>query len=331
MDHVICCRFDSNSKNQSFFVKQNNEIVAIVPLVSQYCFSNRNINEFSNHSVPTPYWALKNNDVNINRHNIIKFIQNEINNIASSENVGKRFFFIDPLIDNNYLENFEYYNLLKYDYDYDYVLKMTNILDLGFPLDMVLSKMRNDHRCDIKRALKDSDMRIDCIDCMSRNIDDLMMEFKDIHIIDAGRQTRTDASWSHMSDWIKDDFALLMLAWSYSLKKHIGGAFVIKYKNKAYYASYAAIDTSLNNAAIGPLLQWSIIKHLKDRGIKYYETGWNYYLSSFESGECNKKLLSISEFKRGFGGKEKILLEYVMLPSINIKISEIGCGTCANL
>jgi hypothetical protein len=145
----------------------------------------------------------------------------------------------------------------------------------------------------------------------SDKINETLLAYKKIHSIDAGRQTRTDASWNCMLDWLYNGNAVLAMAKSNSLGKYISGAFILMYKNNAYYGSYATIDANLNNAVVGHFVQWYIIKYLKSRGIKKYETGWNYYASSFSKNICDQKLMQISEYKRGFGGKEKILIEFI--------------------
>jgi hypothetical protein len=89
MDYIICCRFDSNSRNHSFMIRQNKEIVAVVPLISQYCYANRQLNEFANYDTPTPYLALKNDSININKLEVVKNVQNEIENIVYLNNNGK--------------------------------------------------------------------------------------------------------------------------------------------------------------------------------------------------------------------------------------------------
>jgi hypothetical protein len=307
MDYIMCCRFDSNSKNHSFLMRQNKEIIAVIPLISQYCYADRTLDEFANYDTPTPYWALKNDCVNINKNELVKSIQNEIENIARVNNIKRRHFFIDPLINNNYLEEFKNYNLLKYNYK----IKTTNIIDLTLSEENILGAMRKGHKSDIKRALKDKDLQIDYVDKTSDKINNFFIEYKKMHITDAGRQTRTDTSWACMLDWIHDGNALLILAKSRSLGKYISGAFIPIYKNAAYYGSYATINANLNNAIVGHLIQWYIIQYLKNRGVKRYETGWNYYVSSFDKGSCDQKLMQISEFKRGFGGKEKILIEFI--------------------
>ena len=313
MDYILSCRFDSNSVNHSFLIRQNKEIVAVVPLISQYCYLNRDINEFANYDTPTPYWALKNDNKNINKHEIIGFIQTEIEKIASDNNIKKWSFFIDPLMANNWLDNFEYYNLLKYGYNYK--IKTTNILDITFPEEMILAGMRKGHKADIKRALKDNDIRIDCVDSSCNYVNEAFIEFKKIHAIDAGRQTRTDSSWACQLSWLLNGYAVLVLAWSKSLNRYVCGAFIIMYKNHAYYGSFATINAELNNAILGHLIQWHGIKYMKSKNVKKYETGWNYYRSSFEH-ESNEKLIQISKFKGGFGGKEAILLEYIITPPL---------------
>jgi lipid II:glycine glycyltransferase (peptidoglycan interpeptide bridge formation enzyme) len=311
MDYIISCRFDSDSVNHSFLIRQNKEIVAVVPLISQYCYLNRDLNEFANYDTPVPYWALKNDNKNINKHEIINFIQMEIEKIANEHNIKKGSFFIDPLMANNWLDDFEYYNLLKYGYDYK--MKTTNILDVSFPEELILSGMRKGHKSDIKRALKDKDIRIDYVDNSCNNIYESLLEFKKIHAIDAGRQTRTDDSWACQLSWLLNGYAVLVLAWSNSLNKYVSGAFINMYKNSAYYGSFATIDAELNNAILGHLIQWYGIKYMKSKNIKRYETGWNYYMSSFEHG-YDEKLIQISKFKGGFGGKEVIFLEYIIPP-----------------
>jgi hypothetical protein len=317
MDYIMCCRFDSNSKNHSFLVRQNKEIVAVVPLISQYCYASREINEFANYDTPTPYWAFKNDNKNINKYELNKYIHAEIMRIASEYNVKRVSFFIDPLIESNYFDDFECYNLLKYGHDCK--TGTTNMIDLTLPEDIILSEMRKGHKSGIKRILKDTDIRIDYVDRSSKNISILSNEYKKIHSFDAGRQTRTDASWACMENWICDKNGFLVLAWSKSEKKYICGAFVICYKSGAYYGSYATLDSLSNNALLGHLIQWSIITYLKSTNAEKYETGVNHYALVSER-EHNKKLMEISKFKKGFGGKERVRIEYITPPPNKILI-----------
>jgi hypothetical protein len=223
--------------------------------------------------------------------------------------IGGGKFFIDPLIKNNYFEEFEKYNLLKYGYNYK--VKTTNIIDLTYSEDNILCQMRKGHKSDVKRALRDEDLQIDYVDKSSSNIESSLLEYKKIHIVDAGRQTRTDDSWVCMLSWLYAGNAVLVLAKSKSLEKYISGAFIPMYKDSAYYGSYATINGNLNNSIVGHLVQWCIIKYLKEHGINRYETGWNYYASSFDKMTFDQKLIQISEFKHGFGGKEKMFIEFV--------------------
>jgi DNA-binding sugar fermentation-stimulating protein len=307
MDYIMCCRFDSNSKNHSFLVRQNKEIVAVVPLISQYCYEDRTINEFANYDTPTPYWALKNDNENINKVELVKFISSKIEDIALVDGVRRKRLFIDPLIDSNYFYEFENYNLLKYNYKCK--VNTTNVIDLTFSETVLLNNMRKGHKSDIKRAIKDEDIQVECVNKSSNKIDVLFSEYKKMHIIDVGRQTRTDASWGCMLNWIYSGYGILILARSKSKQEYISGAFVLIYKHSAYYGSYATIDSISHNAIVGHLIQWNIIKYLKEMGIKKYETGWNYYKSSPDAVH-DEKLLRISRFKAGFGGKEKVFFEF---------------------
>ena len=312
MDYILSCRFDSDSKNHSFLVRQNREIVAIVPLISQYNMINREIQEFRNYDTPTPCYAFK-NETDIDKDKIIKIIHAEIGKISNEYRVGKRSFFIDPLIVNNWFNDFKSYNFLRYGYNSK--LTTTNILDLTDSEEEAFSRLRSRYKSYIKKELKDIDLRFDYIDSSCRDVYEKLMDFKKIHAIDAGRQTRTDASWECQLKWLSGGYASLVLSWSKSLNKYISGVFILIYKHNAYYGAYATIDSTRNNGFIGHLTQWNAIKYLISKGIKKYETGWNYYKSSFDEHGYNEKLINISKFKRGFGGREIPLIEFSLSSS----------------
>lgn len=293
-EYILNCRFDSNCKNLSFMVRQNSQIVAVIPLISQYIYGDEKNDEFANYDSPTPYFAIKNDNDSINRETLIKFINQKIDDLAKEHNIKKSTFFIDPLINANYLESFKEYNLLKYDYVAD--VTTTNIIDLKDDLDTILRQMRKGHKADIKAALKGDDYRIDIFD-NNNFTEDKMEIFKKIHCIDAGRQTRTDKSWDCMSEFVKNNNAFLILVWIESLNQYCAGGFFLLYKQKAYYGSYATIDSGLLNAKLGYLVQWNAIQYLKSNNYQKYETGCNFYNSSV-------KEMEISKFKRGFGGDE---------------------------
>ena len=53
------------------------------------------------------------------------------------------------------------------------------------------------------------------------------------------------------------------------------------------------------------------MKYMFEHGIITYETGWNYYATNFKDKMVDQKVLDISKFKKGFGGKEYPLFTFV--------------------
>jgi hypothetical protein len=101
-----------------------------------------------------------------------------------------------------------------------------------------------------------------------------------------------------MHRWIQEGFAALACA---SLDgNEVGFALINVYKDAAYYSS-SANDPDFGELPIGHLLQWRVMNWLKDRAIRYYETGLQQY-SSLPHALASKKDWNISNFKRGFGG-----------------------------
>ena len=135
--------------------------------------------------------------------------------------------------------------------------------------------------------------------------------FQKIHFIDSGRKTRSEASWKDTYDWIKMGYGFLVLIWHNELQKYVAGAWFMLYKDRAYYGSYATIDSSLLKGRVGYAVQGEAMRYMIEHGVTTYETGWNYYTCNFKEKEIDSKILSISKYKKGFGGKEYPLFTFI--------------------
>lgn len=312
--YVMDCREDTDSKNYSFLIRHNKKIVAIVPLISQYVYGNKELSEFANYDTPVPLMAIKNDDEEISRDKVFELAQNHIDELAKQNKINQGHFFVDPLINKDVNKNFDEFNLLKNDYFPE--LKTTTILDMTLGEDAVLRQMRKGHKSDIKSAFRDRvigdkeqwEVKIFDKDNV-KSYDESVSIMREIHFIDSGRRTRTELSWKDMYEWILAGFGFLVLLKDNTTKKDVAAGFFINYKNKVYYASYATIDSHLLNGKIGYIIQWSAMKYMLSHSITDYETGWNYYLANFDK-KPDEKIMQISSFKRGFGGKEYLLLSF---------------------
>ncbi|MEM7816746.1 MAG: GNAT family N-acetyltransferase [Candidatus Aenigmatarchaeota archaeon] len=296
LDYVIDCRFDKKSKNLSFAIKENNKIVAIVPLIIQTIYNEPDLFEFAIGDTNTPYPAFDNYIYLDNKKNITKAIFLEIERLAKENKVSYVRFFLDPLCDD-ILEKKQIYNPLP-KYGFCDTSLSTNIINLTISEEDIFSRIRKGHKADIKTAIKNCFV-VDIFD--KENITEEKFKiYKNLHYLASGRKTRPDESWEDMFRFIKEDYAILALERKDKSFEYIAGIFVITYKQKAYYGSGATHPNFEKIRGIGHLLHWEVIKYLKNRRYKYYEIGWNYYpIISQET--IDQKLLGISHFKSGFG------------------------------
>ena len=110
-------------------IKQNKEIIAIVPLMSEYSYPDKENQCFAMYSDYTPLPAIKNNcDINIS--SIFDAIWNEISKISKENNIKYGKFQIDPLIKFNYFRDFTPFNRI-YNHKY-YRLKKNRRRNIAF-------------------------------------------------------------------------------------------------------------------------------------------------------------------------------------------------------
>lgn len=114
-----------------------------------------------------------------------------------------------------------------------------------------------------------------------------------LHLDAAGRRTRAHATWEMMAKWATDGYALTILAKPKGTDEPpVGFAYIIRYKNWAYYASGA---TTVDD--VGHALQWEAIRTLRADGrTRWYEMGHD------AAPDADVKAKGIAAFKAGFGG-----------------------------
>lgn len=125
------------------------------------------------------------------------------------------------------------------------------------------------------------------------NLDSTIELCRQLHVLVAGRQTRSSASWLAMSKSIEQGNGLLIV------KKNLadieGYCFFFYNKSAAVYASSVMIDRKGNHA-----LMWRGLLELKKRGVE------NFVMDCFEPAKkAEEKVESIRHFKLGFGTVSK--------------------------
>jgi hypothetical protein len=117
-----------------------------------------------------------------------------------------------------------------------------------------------------------------------------------LHREAAGRETRADATWLQMAEWATDGYVITALAMELpDTVRARGMAMAFRYKDAAYYASGATLDTDLSHALV-----WTLAETLQQGGLRRFEVGWT------ERPGDDDKARNIAFFKLGFGSEWRV-------------------------
>lgn len=293
IDYTLKMR-NYGSKDLSFGVYVDNKLVAFAPLIKEYMLQNSCSFEFSMAGIPsvTPTYS------NLISPNLQKRIETQIFNkifrLVESENISYINMHVPPLTDDILNQKIKMNPLLKFSFN-DTSLT-TNILRLEKNTEAIFKKFRKGTKSEIKTAMKNN-LESKIFD--SKNISREKFElYKGIHFQASGRQTRPDATWDLMFDWVKSGQSILSL--TYQDDEAISAQLINTYRNKAFYHSGATLPSNSRQRGVGHLAQWEIIKYLCGLDFQYYDLGLNMH-SALSQEVVDSKLLGISKFKAGFG------------------------------
>lgn len=172
---------------------------------------------------------------------------------------------------------------------------LTQVIDLRLSEADLWGAMRRGHRSDVKRAQTSAAVHLwDWRTISAEKMD----EYQALHARDAGRVTRSRTTFEMMEQWIRAGDAVL--AEARADDRPVAFAVIIHYKTGAFYAS-GCREPERPDLPGSHLLQWEAMRWLKRRGCELYDIGiqftgpqWFYVPTAKE--------ISISSFKRGFGG-----------------------------
>lgn len=291
LEHVLNFRFDSNSESRSFFVKKDNKIAAICPLILE---GKDGFKEFSYNLDYGPVPAFVNDLTKKEQEKIMKLVFNHMNYLAK-ENEVKRVRMRFAVLNSSFIETRKqrYNYLMKFDY-LDNSLN-TQVVDLRYSMEELRKEIRHGHDADIDRASKILTVEIFDHSNITKEAFDWYLL---LHHGDEGRLKRKEIAFDMMYNWIKEGNAFLIGAKKEN--KFVGFSYFFVFKNNAYYGS-ACNDPGFHDIPIAHFLQWKAIEWMKKKEYKFYEIGWQHYDDTLQNFPTEKDK-SISKFKRGFGG-----------------------------
>ncbi|HEY0956422.1 MAG TPA: FemAB family protein [Roseateles sp.] len=122
-------------------------------------------------------------------------------------------------------------------------------------------------------------------------------ELKQLHIAVAGRRTRSDETWAHQLDWIRQGWAFVVLLRDPADGRLVGGGFIEHTRDEAMYG-VGVYDRSLFDKPLGHVVQQVAIERLKTLGVPWYRLGER--SSPQDQPQPSAKQVAISDFKQGF-------------------------------
>jgi len=133
-----------------------------------------------------------------------------------------------------------------------------------------------------------------------------MLTFRQLHIREAGRETRSEASWHRQFELVEAGEAFVILA--YLEHELVSAGFFMHSDLNCYYG----VSVSRRDLFQKPLfhsLMWIAILHAKKLGCRWFEVGGQLYPRHPADPFPSAKEQGISDFKAGFGGATRVFMD----------------------
>ena len=257
-----------------------------------YVVNGNGVNEISYNGsfLPSPVFNLIKNNRSYKR--ALKLLNQEIDKIVLKFKVKTVKFSINSILNSqqNYLNHNFFLRLGFTDKSFN-----TQVIDLNSSIEEIIADFDTSTRYDIRNSIGD----IHICNYDSIRYDDIL-EYREIHYKAAGRRTRSIKTYKIMFEWIRNDLATLFF--NVIDGSRVSVILVTHFNGHANYGSAATLPYFEREAGISEKLQLKIIEYLKNKGINYYELGHQYFNGDTLRLDLDAKMISISRYKRKFGG-----------------------------
>jgi hypothetical protein len=243
---------------------------------------------------PVPFPALANTLLQTAREKALERYFSELARLAKVHRAVSIRMRISPLVRNHIANPLRPFNPLVRHGFLDLPVS-TQVIDLRLDEGALWTDVRKGHRYDIRRAEKVCDTVFWDQETITPEV---FARYQQLHGKDAGRITRSQDSFDIMFTWIKAGHAVLAEATREG--RSVAFALIVLFADGAFYGSGCKDPDSFDLNA-SHMLQWRAILWLKESGCKYYDMGLQYFGPQW-AHVPSKKEMSISRYKRGFGG-----------------------------
>lgn len=171
----------------------------------------------------------------------------------------------------------------------------TQVIDLRQEEALLMSAMRDGHRYEIRRAERTMNAQVWTASDIT---DEKFLEYQRLHAKDAGRVTRSQATFDLMRSWVRSGHAVLVEVRQGD--SPVAFTLIILYRKGAYYGS-SCKDPDDPKLPSSHLAQWAAMRFLKKSGVTFYDIGIQQFGPQWFDRPSPKDI-GIARFKRGFGG-----------------------------
>lgn len=293
MDYCVSSSFEVDAVNISYLItdNENKDILAIVPILLESIDDKR---YFSFSRGPCPAPLINENCMLAKKKQIELFILTKFKLKSELYNV-------QTLIlrqSNCKMINNDIDELLLLKYGCNDISNHTSILDLSSDTESIFAKISKGHKSEIKKATKHN-LILNIYN--ENNLDHRkFIEFQTCYFQAAGKATRPQKAFDFLEQMVYSGNSFIVE--SVENEKITGYSYFIKYKNYAYYAMSCRVESNINKVNPGHSLIWAAIIYLKSIGILSLELGEQFFSPTLYY-PVDQKAISISLFKRGFGGE----------------------------
>ena len=185
-------------------------------------------------------------------------------------------------------------------------LTFAQVLDLTLDIESLRKQIRKSYKSLINKGFEEMDIKIFNYENINQ---DTIFRFRDLHISEAGRETKSKNSWLNKYNIVKNNEGFLVTG-------EINGELISAglFSISSDYADYqvSASRSYKNNKPLFHSLMWKAIDFAKAIGCKYFEIGEIVYRNHPNISKPLEKEIGISTFKSGFGGFTKAIVDVEM-------------------
>lgn len=279
-------------------IRNNDTPIALCPLgISTVQFSNIKFVEGSWNGAPLAVPAITEMTPSA-RNRTQKELFEIVHDIFQRESVQRNFMKRHPINKNVLSGIIDSYQLSVMQLGYECIPQNTVIINLELQEEDLVLQLSKYQRKRIKLSIRDG-LEVKVFRGSPENIDRVFLEYQLAHEKSAGKLTRPQESFNLMLDLLKNSQASMFVAYYCNIP--ISYLYCGEFSDFAFGWSQVNIEEYEKQYSPRQFLEWSAIINYKQRGYKFYEVGTLWHGPQLYKLPTEKEL-SISEFKRRFGG-----------------------------